>query len=300
MRQGADVAEQMRGEGAIHVLAHRLHGDFHSGQADVVFREASHRREIHFLLVGKRHQRVVAAVQHEERRRLTGDPMQRGRRPEVVRIGRAPVHDIRAQQAVQPLGREPGAAFVGEVVHAVVRDASRERGIHLLEARLQRRIAGGERHHRRQVPAGRPAGHRDEGRIRAIVRAALADPLHRALERHQPEGQQPRELRVFQHENAVTWKLGGQQLRRLLDFCLTAGRPEPAGRQGPWQPHRDARLLRQPAQRVGPRAGHLGAGQVERGDGAVDGTGLLDQDLAVTLDDIGFDFSDVIVDQRLD
>ena len=36
------------------------------------------------------------------------------------------------------------------------------------------------------------------------------------------------------------------------------------------------------------------------GERAVDGTGLLDQDLAVALDDVGFDFGDVIVDQRLD
>ena len=76
----------------------------------------------------------------------------------------------------------PHAEAVGEVVHAVERDAGPHRGVHVLEAGLVGGIVGGERDQRREVSAGRAAGDDDEVRIDAVRRPLLADPAQRLLE----------------------------------------------------------------------------------------------------------------------
>ncbi len=61
----AHVTEHVGGQGAIDVLPHRLDRDLHPRQADVVLGKLRDGGEVDFLLVGERHERVVAVVRLE-------------------------------------------------------------------------------------------------------------------------------------------------------------------------------------------------------------------------------------------
>jgi len=57
-----DVAEEVRGERAVDILAHRLDGNVDARQTDIVFGELRDSREIDLFLVGEGHERVVAIM----------------------------------------------------------------------------------------------------------------------------------------------------------------------------------------------------------------------------------------------
>ena len=70
---------------------------------------------------------------------------------------------------------------LGEVVRAVHRDRGGHGRVDALEARLVSRVVLRQRHHRREVPAGRPAGDDDPRRVAAVLRDVRTDPRERQL-----------------------------------------------------------------------------------------------------------------------
>jgi len=125
---------------------------------------------------------VDGAVHDEERRRAAVHGDERRRPVEDVAGGRdVTPGDESAHPRADPTGSPGPGEQLGERVRAVHRDAGEHGRVDGLEARLERRVVGGQSDQRREVTTGGSAGDHDAGRVAAVLGDVGADPGQRAL-----------------------------------------------------------------------------------------------------------------------
>ena len=129
-----------------------------------------------------RHHRVDLPVDDEEGWRVAIDPAdRRGLLVRLHGLGAWGLHHAPLEEPEEPVVR-PDLVPVGEIVHAVERDAAAHRGVDVLEAGLVLGRVRGEGHERRQMAAGRAARDDHEVRIDTVLATVLPNPSQRPLE----------------------------------------------------------------------------------------------------------------------